>query len=209
VDNVTIDPALVKVNLILAQMSGYRDLAVKVVTVGQLSSGYRLINITAFPLIVTVFSDNVALVSSLPGYVETTPLDLTNASGNINTNLALSLPPGVSPVGDQTVSVQIEIVPIEGSLKVSYRPVEVVGLASGLKAQFSPTTVDVILSGPLPSLNSLLVTDVHVRINLTGLGVGTYQLTPAVTISNTGVAVQSILPAKVEVVITSSATPTP
>ncbi len=209
VSNVSVSPELVKVNLTLVQMGGYRDLAVKVVTIGQLSSGYRLINITASPLIVTVFSDNVALISALPGYVETSPLDLTNASGNINTNLALALPAGVSLVGDQTVAVQIEIVPIEGSLKVSYRPVEVVGLTSGLKAQLSPTTVDVILSGPLPALNSLLVTDVHVRIDLTGLGVGTYQLTPTVTITNPGVVVQSILPAKVEVVITSSTIPTP
>ena len=209
VNNVTISPEKVSVKLTLVQQGGYRDLAVKVVTTGQLSSGYRLKNIVASPLIVTVFSDNIALIDSLPGYVETKPLDLSGASGNINANLSLSLPSGVQLIGDQTVAVQIEIVPIEGSLTVSYRPVELIGLADGLKASLSPNTVDVILSGPLPALNALLGTDVHVQIDLTGLSVGTYQLTPTISIANTDVAVQSIQPAKVEIIITSLATPTP
>ena len=112
-------------------------------------------------------------------------------------------------IGDQTVSVQIEIVPIKGSLTVAFRPVEVMGLAQGLKVQLSPITVDVILSGPLPVLDSLLPSDVHVRLDLTGLTVGTYQLTPVVSIAKQDVTVQSILPGTVEVVITKEAIPTP
>jgi YbbR domain-containing protein len=206
---ITIHPDSVKIDLPLAQQGGYRDLAVKVVTVGKLASGYRLNNVSASPLLVTVYSENIPLIESLPGYVETMPLDLSGASDNIETKLALNLPGGVTLIGDQTVSVQIEILPIEGSRPVASLPVEVIGLAAGLKYQLSPTTVDVILSGPLPVLDSLSSSDVHVKLDLTGLTSGTYQLSPVVSVDKQGVTVQSILPGLVEVVIAKEATPTP
>jgi YbbR domain-containing protein len=209
VEGIAIHPDNVQVTLPLTQQGGYRDLAVKVVTVGKLASGYRLKNVTASPLIVTVYSENIPTIESMPGYVETTPLDLSGASNNIEKNLSLNLPAGVMLIGDQTVSVQIEIVPIEGSLTVAFRPVEVVGLGTGLKYQLSPATVDVILSGPLPVLDSLSPSDVHVRLDLTGLASGSYQLTPNVSIAKQDVTLQSILPGTVEVVISKEATATP
>lgn len=213
VDGISINSSNIQVSLPIIQQGGYRDLAVKVIITGKLASGYRLKNITASPLIVTVFSEDLPLIESLPGYVETTPLDLSGASNNIETHLSLNLPAGVMLIGDQTVSVQIEIVPIEDSRQVSFRQVEVIGLGPGLQAQLSPTTLDVILAGPLPVLNSLQPSDVLVRIDLTGLNIGTYQLIPTVNVAGQGVTVQSILPGTVEVIITkgtgATLTPTP
>jgi YbbR domain-containing protein len=206
---ITLHPDSVSVTVPLVQQGGYRDLAVKVVTVGNLASGYRLKNISATPLIVTVFSENLPLIENLPGYVETVPLDLSGASNNINTQLALNLPGGVTLIGDQTVAVQIEIVPIEGSLTVAFRPVDVIGLGPGLKYQLSPITVDVILSGPLPILNSLSPSDVAVQLDLSSLIPGTYQLTPTISVAQDQVTVQSILPGTVEVIITRPGTVTP
>ena len=209
VNGITVQPDSVQAKVELIQQGGYRDLAVKVVTVGQPAGGYRLKNVTLSPLIVTVYSEDLSLIKSLPGYVETIPLDLSGASSNIDTHLSLKLPEGVQLVGDQTVSIQIEIIPIEGSLTVANHPVEVIGLDPSLKVQVSPTLVDVILSGPLPMLNALQTTDVHVRIDVTGLAPGTYHLVPNVIITNDQVVVQSILPGTIEVVITSAVTPTP
>ena len=207
--NITTHPSSIAITLPLTQQGGYRDLAVKVVTAGAPASGYRLTNVLPFPPIVTVFSSNTALIQSMPGYVETAPLSLNGAQQDINTNLALVLPSGVSLVGADSVQVQVGVAPIEGSLTMSYRPVEIIGLAPGLQAHLSPQTVDVILSGPLPVLNSLLTSDVHVEVNLNGLGLGTYQLTPTVKIDNTQVAVESILPGTVEVTVSVPVTPTP
>jgi len=55
---------------------------------GKLASGYRLNNITAAPLTVTVYSENIPLIESLPGYLETSTLDISGASNNINTQLS-------------------------------------------------------------------------------------------------------------------------
>ncbi len=209
VSGVTIHPGQVSITLPITQQGGYRDLAVKVVTVGQPITGYRLTSVAAFPPIITVYSSNLSLIESMPGYVETLPLDLSGNSENINTNLGINLPPGVTLIGDQTVAVQVGIQAIEGSLTKSYRPVEVIGLMPGLSVHISPDTVDVIISGPLPVLNALSISDIHVQVDVSGLAPGTYQLIPTVKVNNQQVAIDSILPGTVEVTITSNTTPTP
>ena len=209
VTGISVQPGNIHASLPIVQQGGYRDLAVKVMISGKLASGYRLNNITAAPLTVTVYSENIPLIESLPGYVETAMLDLSGASSNIATQLSLNLPSGVLLIGDQTVSVQIDVVPIEDSRPVAFRQVEVIGLQTGLKADISPTTVDVILAGPLPVLNSLQPEDVHVRVDLSNLAPGTYQLIPDVVVAEQGVSVQSILPGTVEVTISKETAVTP
>jgi YbbR domain-containing protein len=211
ISGVAVLPDIVQVSLPIIQQGGYRDMAVKVMTVGNPAGGYSLTSVAAFPPIVTVYSANSAIIDSMPGYVETSSLDLNGAQADIEKQLGIILPPGVTLIGDQFVMVKVGIAPIESSLPLAYIPVEMVGLANGLQAHLSPQTVDIILSGPLPILDSLAMSDVHVQVDLTGLLPGTYQLTPKVTLLQQNLIVESILPGTVEVVIAKigAATPTP
>jgi YbbR domain-containing protein len=186
----------------VSQQGGYRDLAVKVVVEGQVASGYRLANLQVFPPVVTVYSGDPAVVSELPGVVETQPLRLQDASNDLTTRLELNLPAGVSVVGERTVLIQAGILPIESSLTLSDEQVEVTGLPSGLTAQISPTSVDVIVFGPLPLLDTLTRQDVRVTVDVTGLLPGTHQLTPKVEVLISDVSVESILPGTIEVILT-------
>jgi len=204
VEALTITPPSAQVSVPVSQQGGYRDLAVKVVVRGQVASGYRLANILVFPPVITVYSGDPAVVSALPGVVETQPLDLQDASNNITTRLELNLPPGVSVVGERTVLIQAGISPIESSLTLSDEQVEVIGLPSSLVAQISPTTVDVIVFGPLPLLDTLTRQDVRVTVDVTGLQAGTHQLTPIVEILISNVSVESILPGTIEVILSLS-----
>ena len=206
---ITIHPETAQVKLPVSQQGGYRDLAVKVIVHGQVASGYRLDNISVFPPIVTVYSSDPAAVNALPGVVETQPLDLQDVNDNLTTRLPLNLPPGISVVGEQTVLIQAGVSPIESSLTLSGEKVEVTGLPAGMSAQVSPATVDVILSGPLSLLNTLTRQDVRVTVDVTGLDIGTHQLTPKVEVLISNVRVQSLLPGTVEVILVSSPTPTP
>jgi len=208
VPGVTLSQSAVKATQPVIQLGGYRELAVKVVVSGKVSDGYRLTSLLVNPPVVTVFSSNVALVDSLPGFVETSELNLDSVNADFETHLDLLIPEGVTLLGDQNVLVQVGISPIEGSLIINERPVTVVGLGVGYIATVSPITVDLYLSGPLPMLESLVTSEVLVSVDLTGLTAGTYQLTPSVTIMVVGVRVETILPATVEVVITRG-TPTP
>ena len=208
-DGLSVSPQMVDVDVPVSQRGGYRDLAVKVVVRGQVASGYRLTDISVFPPVVTVFSSDPNVVSALPGVVETQPLDLQNANEDVTTRLDLNLPEGVSVVGEQTVLIQAGISPIESSITLSNEVVQVTGLPEGLTAQVLPATVDVILSGPLPLLDTLTRQDIRVTVDLTGLTAGTHQLTPRVEILIADVVVESILPGTVEVTLVPSGTPYP
>lgn len=208
ISGLTVSPDSVQVTVPLLQQGGYRDLAVKVVATGQVASGYHLTSISVYPPVVTVFSADPALVNSLPGYVETSALDLEAATANIETRLTLLLPPGVSAVGDQSVLVQAAISAIQSSITLLGQQVEVLGLAPGLAAQISPPTVDIILSGPLPVLEQLQPADVRVIIDLTGLTLGIHQVVPRIEFPGDEITVESIIPTTLEVVLTQ-ATPTP
>lgn len=198
------NPSEVSIAIPISQQGGYRDLAVKVVVNGQVASGYRLANITVFPPVVTVFSGDPALVNSLPGVLETQPLDLENANDELTTRLGIDLPEGVSLVGEQTVLVRVNVSPIQSSLTLSNQTIEVEGLPLGWFAQVAPDNVDVILSGPLPLLDTLSPQDVRVVIDVTDLTVGTHQLTPDVEILVSDIVVESILPGTLEVVLSTT-----
>lgn len=209
VTDLGLNPAEVLVTLPVSQQGGYRDLAVKVVVSGQVASGYRLANISVFPPVVTVFSGDPALVNSLPGVLETQPLDLENASDELSTRLSINLPEGVSLVGEQTVLVRVNVSPIQSSLTLSNKTIEVEGLPDGWFAQIAPESVDVILSGPLPLLEILSPQEVRVLLGVTDLEEGTHQLTPEVDILISDIVVESILPGTVEVVLSSFPIQTP
>jgi YbbR domain-containing protein len=209
VGGLSVLPESIHVFVPVSQQGGYRDMAVKVVVTGQVASGYRLTNISVFPPVITVFSTDPNQVGTLPGVVETQPLDLQDADDDITTRLALDLPSGISIVGEQTVLIQAGVSPIESSITLSDEKVEFIGLASELQAVLSPAIVDVIVSGPLPLLDTLTRQDISVTIDLTNLEAGTYQLTPTVEILISDVIVESILPGTIQVILSPSESPTP
>jgi YbbR domain-containing protein len=205
----SINPPTVLVDIPVSQQGGYRDVIVKVIPHGQVANGYLLTNLSVFPPIVTVYSTDPTLVNSLPGVVETEPLELDGASEDISTRLALNLPADISVVGEQSVQVDVGISPIQSNLTLVNIKIEVVGLEDGSSVQISPVEVDVILSGPAPLLDTLLLQDIRVIVDVTGLEAGTYQLTPRVEILVADIVVGTILPNTVEVVISPAVTPTP
>ena len=208
VNGVTVSPESVHVILPVSQQGGYRDVAVKVLVMGRVASGYHLTDISVFPPVVTVFATDPELVNALPGMVETQPLDLQNVKEDISTRVALNLPEGISIVGEQTVLIQAGVSPIESSVTLAGEKVEIINLGDGLNAQVSPTTVDVIVSGPLPLLDTLTHQDVRVTVDLSGLEAGTHQVTAKVEVLIADVVVESILPNTIEVVIIPGGTPT-
>jgi len=171
-------------------------------------AGYRLTDVSVTPEVVTVFSADPEALEALPGFVLTLPLDLSGATGDLERRLSLDLPEGISPVENQGVLVRVSIAPVEGTITLS-RVVEVRGLAVGLFATLSPEAVDIILTGPLPTLNSLQLEDVRVIVDLLDLGPGTHQIPPQVIISQTDVENEPVFPATIEVTISNSPPPSP
>jgi YbbR domain-containing protein len=138
--------------------------------------------------------------------VETAPINLAGLRDDKDIRVSLSLPSGVSIVGDQTVNVQVGISTIDSSVTLNNMRVEIIGVSQGLISKASPETVDVILSGPIPLLDTLKASDVRVYVDMTDDKEGTFQRTPQVEIKIPEIRVQSILPGSIEVIITGKIT---
>ena len=203
VDAVTVAPDIIHVNQVISLQGGYRNVAVNVTTVGIVEPGYRFTSITPAPPTVMVFSEDPQLVEQLPGYVNTTPLDLTGVDGYLETILELDLPNGVTVVGDPTVLVQVNITALETNMSIS-REVEIIGLLPGLSAEVSPIQVSVRVSGPVPILENLTLRDIRVVVDLSNLDVGTHTVSPTVEILPADVIWEDISPTTVEIVIEES-----
>ena len=208
VPSVTITPTNVEVIQPITLLGGYRNMVVKVVTVGRVAVGYKMTNVSVSPPNVVVFSTDPQVVNNLPSFIETEPLDITGADDDIEALLSLILPEGVSVVDDDKVLVQVNIATIEGSITISL-PVTVIGLLPTYAAEVSPDTVDVILSGPIPELDAITPTDIRAVVDVNGLDLGTHQVEVDVDVLLEGVWVETVLPATVEVTIGLALTPTP
>ncbi len=210
VTGVNLDPARVEIRQVIERPGNFRDVTVRLVTEGQQAEGYKIDNLSVTPQFVTLFSSDPGVLRDMPGFVETVPLDLTDATDDIERRLSLVLPEGVSVFGgEQTVFVQVTVTAIERSKPFFSQPVEVVGLAQGLVANLSINIVDVIVAGPGPILDLMQPEDLRVVLDLSGLNPGVYSLTPAVEISPVGVRQESVLPTTIEVTIALIPTMTP
>lgn len=199
-------PRLVTVTVPIEQRPGYRDVPVRVRWEGQPARGYRIREVAVDPSIVTLFGSPTA-IEAVPGYVETTPVNIEGANGNVVERLALIVPENVSVFGAQSIVVSVGITPIEESTWVQRAPV-IQGLDDRLQAELSPRIVEILVAGPLPRLETLQPGDVQIVLDLTGLEAGTHTLEPSVILPE-GIRQETLVPETIEVKITWIPTPTP
>lgn len=199
-------PRTVTVTVPIEQRAGYRDVPVRVRWEGQPARGYRISEVAVDPSIVTLVGSANA-IEAVPGYVETTPVNIEGASANVVERLALIVPENVSVSGAQSVVVSVAITPIEESTWVQRAPM-IQGLDERYQAELSPRLVEILVAGPLPRLEALQPGDVQVVLDLTGLEPGTYNLQPSVILPE-GIQRQTLVPETIEVKIGAKATATP
>lgn len=210
INDVTLTPDRVDIFLEINQRYGYRNVIVSVNIEGQVADGYRLTNISVFPLAVTVYSSDPQIVNNLPGYVQTMPLNLEGMKDDIDVSLLLDLPEGVLVVGDnRTVLVRVSIAAVQSSMPIANIPIEIIGLPENLQAVLAPEMITLLISGPLPILDGIKQEDIRVFLDLTDYEVGTYQLEPVVELPSEEITVDSIQPGLIDIEVIIAPTPTP
>jgi YbbR domain-containing protein len=198
VPNVEIEPARVRVRVAVARELANRSLPVVPVLTGVPAVGYRISAVTVEPLVVTL-SGEAAILASL----ESAPTEAINVQGrstDLEANVNLNLPAGISVNGSDQVKVRLTIVPDMGtrSFQVAvswYSP------SDSPQPVLTPSVVTVVLSGPIALLNS---TDVSNIIATAGSG-DMPAIVPVNVRAPAGLNVVSVTPSDVQV---SSPAPT-
>lgn len=209
VSGVSVTPATVNVTVALTQRANFKGpVPVRVQMVGEVAPLHWVSSITVRPSSVTLVG-LPSVLEEIPDYLDTEPVDITDATASLTRRVNLDLPSGVSVVPEsaeagasQTVEVIVEVSPVIGSITMQV-PVSMQGLGPGLTATLSPDTVDVYLSGPLVDLQALTVDDIEATVSLVDLGPGDHRLTPTV-IAPEGATINQLLPEAVVVQISGA-----
>ncbi len=202
VKDVTISPERVKVTQEIKMRGGYRVMSVKLSVKGEIAQGYRVDNLSVDPGFVTVYSADKELLNSLNSYIETETVMLDEISSSTNKKIGLTIPEGVTLVGESTVTMNVQVSAIEGTTTIAQIPVSIVGPDDdeGMTVTISPTDIDVYLVGPIVSLSEIEPSDINAVIEIQDLEDGSYQIAPRVEVaSSETITVQSIMPATIEV----------
>ena len=154
-----------------------------VVITGTVAPGYWISNINVVPNTVTLLGSPSTL-DEIGSFVDTIPVDVSGVAGEIVRRVPLAPPAGVTPLNESgvtegSVEVTISVVPQQGNLRLTV-PVEVTGMRDGDTIGRSPSSVDVLLAGPLPILNQINADNklVRVVVDVTELGPGAHTVTP-------------------------------
>lgn len=202
---VRLRPAEAQIDVTISLSGNYRTLTIVPVKRGEVAPGYRITYITVDPPAITVRGAR-SVISALPAYIEAT-IDVEGAQDDMTLYPVIDVPSNVAVVSGQQVEVRVFVEPIESSVTVGPITPTIQGLEPGFTATLSPASVEVILGGPMPLLDTLTEDNVRVVVDLFDLTEGTHQVSPEV-IAPEGARVQNVLPEVVEVEISAAPTPT-
>ncbi|MDX1416168.1 MAG: diadenylate cyclase CdaA [Candidatus Promineifilaceae bacterium] len=172
ISDVTIDPQIVQVSVFVRRRLNAKDVGVNVVTVGSPPEEYWLSGLTVIPASVTIEGDPSTIVEA-PSFVNTLDVDLSEAIGDLVVDVPLDLPEGIqaldssgNPLG--TVEVTAQISP-RSSDRLTGRPVELINDRGTFAVTMEPEAVQLLLSGPLATLNEIELSPEMVRVVIDAL----------------------------------------
>ncbi|NDJ54532.1 MAG: hypothetical protein GYB68_15805 [Chloroflexi bacterium] len=199
VEDVAITPNRAVVTVPITQDARFKVISIVPSPIGRVEDGYRLVQIEADPASVTVQGDP-DVIDRLEGSIRLT-VDISGLSDTIFFTNTISLPPGVTPIETETVRIRVQVEPQIASQSINI-PIEVVNLAEGFEAIISPEQLEIIIEGPVPTLDDFNPeTDIRAFIDLTDFPVGTATITPEVEVLLDDLSIISIFPVDIEVEI--------
>jgi YbbR domain-containing protein len=202
---VRINPATVNVDVPVAQQVGYKEVGVRPVVQGRVAPGYLLQPIEVEPATVTVVGSPATLANV--NYVDTEPVDVSGLSSSVVRRAQVVPPQGLTLLQPQPVSLTVRVTALTTSQTLRVTPT-IQGLGPGLLIGGDVPQVDVTLSGPAPTLQTITPRDFQVVLDLSGLGAGQQQVEPKVAVPG-GFTLTSVDPPKVTITIRNQPTPIP
>ncbi|MBI2864769.1 MAG: hypothetical protein HYX94_09445 [Chloroflexi bacterium] len=193
VEGVRLDPQTTLVEVPIQQELSYVTVPVNPAIAGNVASGYWVTSVAVTPSTITIVGSRESLQSV--NFVSTEPVEVGGASSDIVRTVGLSVPPGGSLVGTQRVTVRVTVAASEGRRAYSLNP-SIIGLHP--ERQATVGDLEVVVSGPLPLLQSTLVSQITATVDLNGVVTGTLKLRPRLALPD-GLKLVAVTPDQVEV----------
>lgn len=157
VSGVTLSVTQARVSVTVRRRIDAMDVGIRAVTVGAPLDGYWLSGLRVEPIGATL-RGNPAVLADISGFVDTLPVDISTAAGELRQDVPLDLPADIQAVDTNgnvlnSVTVIVQVTPRLGDLLL-IRPIQLLH-AEALSLTLSPPEVELLLSGPLPSLNAI------------------------------------------------------
>ncbi len=195
----SISPASVHVLIPVVSEQPEKIVPISASLQGEPADGYRISRVVISPATATVYGNYDAI--DAVDYIYTENVDVSGIRANGSYRSALVLPDGLE--SDVTEPVLVAVyVEATSQLTLSAVPVMAFNVPGGMTAEFSPATLDLVVTGSEERLAALKSGDVTVYYNLNSLlpssgeaqiAPGTYEVTPSISLPM-GVSCVSGLP---------------
>jgi YbbR domain-containing protein len=167
ITGVTLNPPQVQVSAAIRRRSDVRDVGVRAVINGPPPDGYWLSDLQVTPAGV-ILQGQLDQLADTGGVVNTLPVDISQASGDIRVQMPLDLPPEVQALDGsgnpvRAVTVLARVTARSGDFLLS-RPIELLHARPGISVTITPPQVDLLLKGPVPVLNEIKTNPGMIRV---------------------------------------------
>ncbi|MCO5186673.1 MAG: diadenylate cyclase CdaA [Anaerolineae bacterium] len=189
VTGITPVPANAEITVSIVQRFDAKDVGVRAVTTGTPPEGYWLSSLRTEPATVTLQGRPTAL-ANYEGFIDTLPVDISEAESELRVQTPLDLAEGVEALDASgapitTVTVIATVSERRGDIVLTL-PIAIVG-GDGMTVTVQPQSVDVLLSGPTPTLERIQADPslVTVTVDVSTLVPGeSREVTPRVVVPN-------------------------
>ncbi len=207
VEGVEVDPVAVHVTVPVLSSATTRTVPILWQLRGEVAAGYWISRVTTDPLAVTVSGDRAAIANI--DRIETAPVDVSGLTAGRTFAVSLVVPSDVKVLGGPQPTVRVTVVALIGMRPFPLVTVQPLNAPAGVTVEVEPRTVDVVLSGTVPTLSGLAADAVTATADVAGRDPGSYTLDVTAR-APAGATVQSVQPARVAVTIkTTRPSPAP
>lgn len=208
VPETTIEPRAVRVTVNVYPRDDVRQVSVRPnIQLETLLPDYVLSSISYEPQSVFI-SGAKSELANVGATIDTAPISLAGQTSTFTAQTTLILPSNLLIIGDSnSITVTIGISALTTVRQIDNIPVEVIGQPSSYSLSLSPTTLSVVLSGPIAIVNTLTPQDIQAIIDVNNIRAGTHELTPRLLVRKGEVTLDSAsaLPSVVTITLVAPA----
>jgi YbbR domain-containing protein len=205
VNQVRLEPASVRVRIVIGNQMQSRSLPVNPVVAGTPAAGFDIASVTVDPLVVSVEGDPAKL--SALTRIDTMPVSVTGATSDVTASVGLIVAPGIELLGVDRVTVTARLNATTGTRTFTAGPV-LSGARDDRTYSLSTDQVLVTVGGGSAALATLSGDNLVVTADVAGLNPGVHAIQLKATLP-AGLTLVAISPPTLTVTVGVPPTPAP